>query len=52
MNLLEIAQKQVVWLLVFTYNQYTIAVTIIKSQEKILTKVVTLTAFVPLLTCS
>jgi magnesium transporter len=34
----------------FTYNQYTITGTIMKSQEKILTKVVTLVAFIPLLT--
>ncbi|WP_397321364.1 hypothetical protein [Nostoc sp. UCD120] len=36
----------------FTYNQYTITGKIIKSQEKILTKVLvlTLTAFIPLLT--
>lgn len=34
----------------FTYNQYTITGIIIKSQEKILTKIVTLTAFIPLLT--
>ncbi|QHG18565.1 hypothetical protein A6V25_14685 [Nostoc sp. ATCC 53789] len=50
MNLLEISQKRVVWVVGFTYNQYTITGTIIKSQEKILTKVVRLRAFVSLLT--
>jgi magnesium transporter len=50
MNLLEIAQKLVVLVVDFTYNQYTITGTIMKLQEKILTKVVTLAAFIPLLT--
>ncbi|WP_373525147.1 magnesium transporter [Nostoc sp.] len=49
MNLLEIARKRVVWLLVLLVTN-TITGTIIKSQEDILTKVVTLTAFIPLLT--
>lgn len=49
MNLLEIARKRVVWLLVLLITN-TITGTIIKSQEDILTKVVTLTAFIPLLT--
>lgn len=49
MNLLEIARKRVVWLLVFLVTN-TITGTIIKSQEDLLAKVVTLTAFIPLLT--
>jgi magnesium transporter len=49
MNLLEIARKRVVWLLVLLITN-TITGTIIKSQEDILAKVVTLTAFIPLLT--
>ena len=49
MNLLEIARKRVVWLLVLLITN-TITGTIIKSQEDLLTKVVTLTAFIPLLT--
>ncbi len=49
MDLLEIARKRVVWLLVLLVTN-TITGTIIKSQEDILTKVVTLTAFIPLLT--
>ncbi|WP_442937999.1 hypothetical protein [Nostoc sp.] len=49
MNLPEIARKQVVWLLVLLITN-TITGTIIKSQEDILAKVVTLTAFIPLLT--
>ncbi|MEH2288202.1 magnesium transporter [Nostoc sp.] len=49
MNLLEIAQKRVVWLLVLLVTN-TVTGTIIKSQEDILAKVVTLTAFIPLLT--
>ncbi|MFN6482015.1 MULTISPECIES: magnesium transporter [unclassified Nostoc] len=49
MNLLEIARKRVVWLLVLLVTN-TVTGTIIKSQEDILTKVVTLTAFIPLLT--
>jgi magnesium transporter len=49
MDLLEIARKRVVWLLVLLITN-TITGTIIKSQEDILTKVVTLTAFIPLLT--
>ncbi len=49
MNLLEIARKRVVWLLVLLVTN-TITGTIIKSQESLLAKVVTLTAFIPLLT--
>ncbi|MEH2156123.1 magnesium transporter [Nostoc sp.] len=49
MNLLEIARKRVVWLLVLLITN-TITGTIIKSQEDLLAKVVTLTAFIPLLT--
>ncbi|MEH1966140.1 magnesium transporter [Nostoc sp.] len=49
MNLMEIARKRVVWLLVLLITN-TITGTIIKSQEDILAKVVTLTAFIPLLT--
>ncbi|MDZ7950920.1 magnesium transporter [Nostoc sp. DedQUE09] len=49
MNLLEIARKRVVWLLVLLITN-TVTGTIIKSQEDILAKVVTLTAFIPLLT--
>ncbi|MEA5506463.1 magnesium transporter [Halotia wernerae UHCC 0503] len=49
MNLLEVARKRVVWLFVLLITN-TITGTIIKSQEDILTKVVTLTAFIPLLT--
>ncbi|MEH2121646.1 magnesium transporter [Nostoc sp.] len=49
MNLLEIARKRVVWLLVLLVTN-TITGTIIKSQEDLLAKVVTLTAFMPLLT--
>ncbi|MEH2332850.1 magnesium transporter [Nostoc sp.] len=49
MNLLEIARKRVVWLLVLLVTN-TVTGTIIKSQEDLLTKVVTLTAFIPLLT--
>ncbi|MEH2340047.1 magnesium transporter [Nostoc sp.] len=49
MNLLEIARKRVVWLLVLLVTN-TITGTIIKSQEDMLAKVVTLTAFMPLLT--
>ncbi|WP_375500951.1 magnesium transporter [uncultured Nostoc sp.] len=49
MNLLEIARKRVVWLLVLLVTN-TITGTIIKSQEELLAKVVTLTAFIPLLT--
>ncbi|WP_017652857.1 magnesium transporter [Fortiea contorta] len=48
-NLWEVARKRVVWLLVLLVTN-TITGTIIKSQEDILTKVVTLTAFIPLLT--
>ncbi|MFN6572531.1 magnesium transporter [Dendronalium sp. ChiSLP03b] len=48
-NLLEVARKRVVWLLVLLITN-TITGTIIKSQEDILAKVVTLTAFIPLLT--
>ncbi|MEA5622011.1 magnesium transporter [Nostoc sp. UHCC 0251] len=49
MNLLEIARKRVVWLLVLLVTN-TITGTIIKSQEDLLAKVVALTAFIPLLT--
>ncbi|OYD90670.1 magnesium transporter [Nostoc sp. 'Peltigera membranacea cyanobiont' 210A] len=49
MNLLEIARKRVVWLLVLLITN-TVTGTIIKSQEDLLAKVVTLTAFIPLLT--
>ncbi|MGF2038133.1 MAG: magnesium transporter [Nostoc sp. CmiVER01] len=49
MNLLEIARKRVVWLLVLLVTN-TITGTIIKSQENLLAQVVTLTAFIPLLT--
>ncbi|WP_375513320.1 magnesium transporter [uncultured Nostoc sp.] len=49
MNLLEIARKRVVWLLVLLVTN-TVTGTIIKSQEDILAKVVILTAFIPLLT--
>jgi magnesium transporter len=49
MGLLEIARKRVLWLLVLLITN-TVTGTIIKSQEDILTKVVTLTAFIPLLT--
>lgn len=49
MNLLEVARKRVVWLFVLLITN-TVTGTIIKSQEDILTRVVTLTAFIPLLT--
>ncbi|MBD6618800.1 magnesium transporter [Komarekiella sp. 'clone 1'] len=49
MNLLEVARKRVVWLLVLLITN-TITGTIIKSQEDLLAKVVVLTAFIPLLT--
>ncbi|WP_414517571.1 magnesium transporter [Nostoc sp. PCC 9305] len=49
MNLLEIARKRVVWLLVLLITN-TVTGTIIKSQEDLLAKVVALTAFIPLLT--
>ncbi|MEH1914586.1 magnesium transporter [Nostoc sp.] len=49
MNLLEIARKRVVWLLVLLVTN-TVTGTIIKSQEDLLAKVVALTAFIPLLT--
>jgi magnesium transporter len=49
MNLLEVARKRVLWLFVLLITN-TVTGTIIKSQEDILTKVVTLTAFIPLLT--
>lgn len=49
MDLLEIARKRVVWLLVLLVTN-TITGTIIKSQEDLLAKVVVLTAFIPLLT--
>ncbi|MEH2070196.1 MAG: magnesium transporter [Nostoc sp.] len=48
-NLLEVARKRVLWLLVLLLTN-TVTGTIIKSQEDILAKVVTLTAFIPLLT--
>ncbi len=48
-NLLTVARKRVVWLLVLLITN-TVTGTIIKSQEDILTKVVSLTAFIPLLT--
>ncbi|MBD2502071.1 magnesium transporter [Anabaena azotica] len=49
MNLLEVARKRVLWLFVLLITN-TVTGTIIKSQEDILTQVVTLTAFIPLLT--
>lgn len=49
MDLLEVARKRVLWLFVLLITN-TVTGTIIKSQEDILTKVVTLTAFIPLLT--
>ncbi|MBW4613499.1 MAG: magnesium transporter [Desmonostoc vinosum HA7617-LM4] len=49
MNLIEVARKRVLWLLVLLITN-TMTGTIIKSQEDILSKVVTLTAFIPLLT--
>ncbi|RCJ16084.1 magnesium transporter [Nostoc sp. ATCC 43529] len=49
MDLLEIARKRVLWLLVLLLTN-TVTGTIIKSQEDILAKVVALTAFIPLLT--
>ncbi|WP_413198613.1 magnesium transporter [Nostoc piscinale] len=49
MNLMDVARKRVVWLFVLLITN-TVTGTIIKSQEDILTKVVTLTAFIPLLT--
>lgn len=49
MDLLAVARKRVVWLLVLLITN-TMTGTIIKSHEDILTKVVTLTAFIPLLT--
>ncbi|AFY45573.1 magnesium transporter [Nostoc sp. PCC 7107] len=49
MNLMEVARKRVLWLFVLLITN-TVTGTIIKSQEDILTKVVTLTAFIPLLT--
>ncbi|MBD2167491.1 magnesium transporter [Calothrix membranacea FACHB-236] len=49
MNLMEVARKRVVWLFVLLITN-TVTGTIIKSQEDILAKVVTLTAFIPLLT--
>ncbi|QLE56939.1 magnesium transporter [Nostoc sp. TCL26-01] len=49
MGLLEVARKRVLWLFVLLITN-TVTGTIIKSQEDILTKVVTLTAFIPLLT--
>lgn len=49
MNLMQVARKRVVWLFVLLITN-TVTGTIIKSQEDILAKVVTLTAFIPLLT--
>jgi len=49
MNLMDVARKRVVWLFVLLITN-TVTGTIIKSQEDILTRVVTLTAFIPLLT--
>ncbi|WP_445638087.1 Magnesium transporter MgtE [Nostoc sp. DSM 114161] len=49
MNLLEVARKRVLWLLVLLLTN-TVTGTIIKSQEDILARVVALTAFIPLLT--
>ncbi|HEY9799082.1 MAG TPA: magnesium transporter [Leptolyngbyaceae cyanobacterium] len=49
MNLLEVARKRVLWLLVLLITN-TFTGTIIKSQEDLLAQVVTLTAFIPLLT--
>ncbi|AFY47950.1 Mg2+ transporter MgtE [Nostoc sp. PCC 7524] len=49
MDLLQVARKRVLWLFVLLITN-TVTGTIIKSQEDILTKVVTLTAFIPLLT--
>ena len=49
MDLWEVARKRVLWLFVLLITN-TVTGTIIKSQEDILTKVVTLTAFIPLLT--
>ncbi|MBC1240180.1 magnesium transporter [Nostoc linckia z18] len=49
MDLLEVARKRVLWLLVLLLTN-TVTGTIIKSQEDILAKVVALTAFIPLLT--
>ncbi|WP_199330885.1 MULTISPECIES: magnesium transporter [unclassified Calothrix] len=49
MNLMDVARKRVVWLFVLLITN-TVTGTIIKSQEDILSKVVTLTAFIPLLT--
>ncbi|MCF4969126.1 magnesium transporter [Nostoc sp. CMAA1605] len=49
MDLMQVARKRVLWLFVLLITN-TVTGTIIKSQEDILTKVVTLTAFIPLLT--
>ncbi|MDJ0732758.1 MAG: magnesium transporter [Nostocaceae cyanobacterium] len=49
MNLFQVARKRVVWLLVLLVTN-TVTGTIIKSEEGILQKVVTLAAFIPLLT--
>ncbi|MBP5977598.1 magnesium transporter [Brasilonema sp. CT11] len=48
-NLISVARKRVVWLLVLLVTN-TVTGSIIKSQEDILSKVVTLAAFIPLLT--
>lgn len=49
MDLFAVARKRVVWLLVLLVTN-TVTGTIIKSEEEILQKVVTLAAFIPLLT--
>lgn len=49
LNLLSVARKRVVWLFVLLVTN-TVTGTIIKSQEDILQQVVTLAAFIPLLT--
>lgn len=49
LNLFTVARKRVVWLFVLLITN-TVTGTIIKSQEDILAKVVTLAAFIPLLT--
>ncbi|KAB8333453.1 magnesium transporter [Scytonema tolypothrichoides VB-61278] len=48
-SIISVARKRVVWLLVLLVTN-TVTGTIIKSQEDILSKVVTLAAFIPLLT--
>ncbi len=49
MDLFKVARKRVLWLFILLITN-TVTGTIIKSQEDILTKFVTLTAFIPLLT--